>query len=100
MASKKTSTKTATSASGKQVDPERMREAEKEAVVGLKERIAEGIRASGLYNAVTDEVLQRSATDDAIGDFSWALTEDEKLLQVGGPRSDFRSTDPWRVMRI
>lgn len=45
-------------------------------------------------------VLPRSATDDAIGDFTWALTEDAKLLQYGGPRSDFRSTDPWRVMRI
>lgn len=44
--------------------------------------------------------LPRSATDDSIGDFSWALTEDAKLLQSGGPRSDFRSTDPWRVMRI
>ncbi|MFM9013772.1 MAG: LOG family protein, partial [Gemmatimonadota bacterium] len=42
----------------------------------------------------------RAATDDAIGDTAWALTEDAKLLQFGGPRSDFRSTDPWRVMRI
>ena len=42
----------------------------------------------------------RAATDDAIGDTAWALTEDAKLLQHGGPRSDFRSTDPWRVMRI
>ena len=42
----------------------------------------------------------RPATDDAIGDSAWALTEDAKLLQHGGPKSDFRSTDPWRVMRI
>ena len=42
----------------------------------------------------------RAATDDAIGDTAWALTEDAKLFQHGGPRSDFRSTDPWRVMRI
>ena len=88
------------SASGKRVDPERMREAAIESVAGLKERIDEGARASGMFNAVSDDVLQRSATDDAIGDFSWALTEDAKLLQYGGPRSDFRSTDPWRVMRI
>ncbi|MBX3173951.1 MAG: TIGR00730 family Rossman fold protein [Gemmatimonadaceae bacterium] len=47
-----------------------------------------------------DEVLPRAATDDSIGDFSWALTEDARLLQYGGPRSDFRATDPWRVMRI
>ena len=46
------------------------------------------------------EFLQRAANDDDIGDTSWALTEDAKLLQSGGPRSDFRATDPWRVMRI
>lgn len=42
----------------------------------------------------------RAANNDDIGDISWALTEDAKLLEHGGPRSDFRSTDPWRVMRI
>ncbi len=42
----------------------------------------------------------RPATDDFIGDTSWALTEDAMLLQYGGPRADFRSSDPWRVMRI
>ena len=47
-----------------------------------------------------EELLPRSANDDDIGDFSWALTEDAKLLESGGPRSDFRATDPWRVMRI
>ena len=47
-----------------------------------------------------EELLPRSANDDDIGDFSWALTEDAKLLEFGGPRSDFRTTDPWRVMRI
>jgi len=48
----------------------------------------------------SEEMLPRSANDDDIGDFSWALTEDAKLLEYGGPRSDFRTTDPWRVMRI
>ena len=48
----------------------------------------------------SEELLPRSANDDDIGDTSWALTEDAKLLQSGGPRADFRSTDPWRVMRI
>ena len=28
------------------------------------------------------------------------ITEDEKLLQQPGPRSDFTRTDPWRVLRI
>ncbi|MBA3853440.1 MAG: TIGR00730 family Rossman fold protein, partial [Gemmatimonas sp.] len=58
------------------------------------------MRASGQFPVVKDEVLPRAASDDAIGDFSWALTEDAKLLQYGGPKSDFRTTDPWRVMRI
>ena len=87
-------------ASGKRVDPERMHEAAQEAIAGLRERIDEGFRASGTMPAVREEKLPRTATDDAIGDFSWALTEDAKLLQYGGPRADFRSTDPWRVMRI
>ena len=100
MASKRTSSKTARAASGKEVDPERMLAAEKESVAGLKERIAEGVRASGVFSAMPEELLPRAATDDAIGDFSWALTEDAKLLQIGGPKSDFRSTDPWRVLRI
>jgi uncharacterized protein (TIGR00730 family) len=47
-----------------------------------------------------EELMPRSANDDHIGDSSWALTEDARLLQYGGPRADFRSTDPWRVMRI
>ncbi len=88
------------SASGKKVDPEMMSAAAGHSLAGLKERIEEGRRASGMFPAVKDEPLQRGATDDAIGDMAWALTEDARLLQSGGPRSDFRSTDPWRVMRI
>ena len=87
-------------ASGKRVDTARMEAAANESVAALKERIDEGRRASGVFPVVSDEVLQRAATDDWIGDSSWALTEDAKLLQYGGPKSDFRSTDPWRVMRI
>jgi uncharacterized protein (TIGR00730 family) len=37
--------------------------------------------------------------DDAIRDFEPVVTEDQKLLQKNGT-DDFRSTDPWRVMRI
>ena len=88
------------SASGNRVDPERMEAAAKESIAGLKERIDEGRRASGTFKAYADENLPRHANDDDIGDFSWALTEDAKLLQYGGPRADFRSTDTWRVMRI
>ncbi|MCC7001387.1 MAG: TIGR00730 family Rossman fold protein [Gemmatimonadaceae bacterium] len=77
-----------------------MEAAAKESIAGLKERIDEGRRASGTFKAYADEKLPRHANDDDIGDFSWALTEDAKLLQYGGPRADFRSTDTWRVMRI
>ena len=87
-------------ASGNRVDTARVEAAANESVAALKERIEEGRRASGVFPVVSDEVLQRAATDDWIGDSSWALTEDAKLLQYGGPKSDFRSTDPWRVMRI
>jgi uncharacterized protein (TIGR00730 family) len=92
--------KSARAASGNRVDSERMSEAANESIAGLKARIDEGRRASGVFPVMPDEVLQRSATDDWIGDTSWSLTEDAKLLQYGGPKSDFRSTDPWRVMRI
>ena len=87
-------------ASGNRVDSERMSEAANESIAGLKARIDEGRRASGVFPALPEETLQRAATDDWIGDSSWALTEDAKLLQYGGSKTDFRSTDPWRVMRI
>ena len=90
----------ARTASGKPANAERMNEAANLSIAGLQERIAEGARASGQLTTVQDEILQRRSNDDAIGDFSWALTEDQRLLQYGGPKSDFRSTDPWRVMRI
>ena len=98
--SSKPSTKPPRAASGKRVDSERMSAAANESIAGVKERIDEGRRASGAFPAMPEEVLQRAATDDWIGDSSWALTEDAKLLQYGGSKADFRSTDPWRVMRI
>ena len=90
----------AVTASGKRAKVEDMDAAANNAIAGLKARIDEGRRASGQFPAVKDEILPRAANDDSIGDFSWALTEDAKLLQYGGPKSDFRATDPWRVMRI
>jgi len=97
---KATKPKPARTASGKKADPARLDAAARESLQGLKDRMDEGMRASGQFPAAKDEVLPRAATDDSIGDFSWALTEDAKLLQYGGPKSDFRTTDPWRVMRI
>ena len=90
----------AKTASGKTADVARLDAAARESLLGYKARLAEGMRASGQFPVIKDEVLPRAASDDAIGDFSWALTEDAKLLQYGGPKSDFRATDPWRVMRI
>ncbi len=92
--------KAARAASGKPVDATTLAAASDAAVAGYKARVEEGRRASGRFAALKEEILPRAATDDAIGDFAWALTEDAKLLQYGGPKSDFRSTDPWRVMRI
>ena len=37
--------------------------------------------------------------EDAIRDLP-PVTEDEKLLQEHGPRTDFTRSDPWRVLRI
>ncbi len=99
----KSGAKVPRTASGNRADSERLDRASKEALVGLKERIEEGERASGAFPSKLEVATirhLRSATDDAIGDFRWALTEDAKLLQYGGPKSDFRSTDTWRVMRI
>ncbi len=93
-------TKPPKSARGAPIDPERLASASKESVAAYKARVEEGRRASGAFPAVRDDALPRAATDDAIGDTAWALTEDARLLQHGGPRPDFRSTDTWRVMRI
>lgn len=90
----------ARAASGKPVDAESITAASYASLAGLRARVEEGRRASGQFAAVKEQILPRAATDDAIGDFAWSLTEDAKLLQYGGPKSDFRSTDPWRVMRI
>ena len=88
------------SAGGNRVDPARITDAGNESVAALKARIEEGRRASGVFPTVDESIVPRAATDDAIGDMAWALTEDARLLQSGGPKADFRSTDPWRVMRI
>jgi hypothetical protein len=90
----------ALTAAGNRADPAQMVAASQKSVAGLKQRMEEGRRASGQHKVITDEILQRRSHDDLIGDSSWALTEDAKLLESGGPRRDFRSTDPWRVMRI
>jgi uncharacterized protein (TIGR00730 family) len=93
----------ARTAGGKKLNPEVMASAEQQALEGLKQRTEEGHlkagrtppsqQASGKMQVVTRTV------DEAIRDSS-PVTEDEKLLQQSGPRTDFTRTDPWRVMRI
>jgi len=93
----------ARTAGGKKLNPEVMASAEQQALEGLKQRTEEGHlkagrtppsqQAPGKLQAVTRTV------DEAIRDSS-PVTEDEKLLQQSGPRTDFTRTDPWRVLRI
>jgi uncharacterized protein (TIGR00730 family) len=70
------------------------------AVAARRERNGQGARETGA--PVFSGFRPRGATlvvDDAIRDFEPTVTADEKLLQTTGAE-DFRSTDPWRVMRI
>jgi hypothetical protein len=97
---KATAPKAARSASGKKVDPEQMEKAASESRAGLKARIDEGRRATERFADVEGVHLQRRATDDANGDKAGALPADARLHQSGGPLTVFRTTDPWRVMRI
>jgi uncharacterized protein (TIGR00730 family) len=84
------------------MDAERLRDASKEAVEGLRERTESGHRAAGRLPPSEASPARTSGAHRAV-DTSirnpFPLTEDSKLLQPG-PRDDFTQTDPWRVMRI
>ena len=72
---------------------------------GLRERTEAGHRAAGRTppSERKDEGRQSGAArviDESIRSVMGAVTEDEKLLQAGSSRTDFRQTDTWRVMRI
>jgi uncharacterized protein (TIGR00730 family) len=45
-------------------------------------------------------VVDESIRDSTAPGSRLSVTEDEKLLQLAGPRVDYTKTDPWRVMRI
>jgi len=83
-------------AGGKKMATSVLAAAEAEALAGLRERRKAGERAAQRTGARAERRLQ---LDDAIRD---AVTEDEKLLQLGQPAraDDFTRTDTWRVMRI
>jgi uncharacterized protein (TIGR00730 family) len=90
--------------SGKKMNLERMREAEREAVEGAKERADEGhMKAGRLPPSMTEAGRQAGATrviDEAIRDRTPWLTEDAKLLSSPDPYRAFTRSDPWRIMRI
>jgi uncharacterized protein (TIGR00730 family) len=87
-------------AGGKKMATSMLAAAEAEALAGLKERHQAGERAE--QRTAAPRIDRRRVVDDAIRDSYSAVTEDEKLLQLGTPSraTDFTRTDTWRVMRI
>jgi len=91
-------------AGGKNASPEVLAEASLTAQVGYRERTEAGHRAAGRTPPSEKTQARQSGAarviDDSIRSFTGPITEDEKLLQPGSSRDDFRQTDTWRVMRI
>ncbi|HNV74545.1 MAG TPA: TIGR00730 family Rossman fold protein [Gemmatimonadaceae bacterium] len=89
--------------SGRAMDPERLLDAGKEALEGLKERTETGHRAAGRKPPSETSTARTSGAhrviDASIRD-PLPLTEDAKLLQPTVAGEAFTRTDPWRVMRI
>lgn len=85
------------------MDPERLLDAGKEALQGLRERTETGHRAAGRKPPSEASTLRTSGAhrviDASIRD-PLPMTEDAKLLQSGPAYDDFTRTDPWRLMRI
>jgi uncharacterized protein (TIGR00730 family) len=101
---RKSTPKQPRTASGKKASPQVLAEAALSARDGLRDRTEAGHRAAG-RTPPSEASPSRSkgearVIDDAIRSYVNTLTEDEKLLQAGSSREDFRRTDPWRVMRI
>src|SRR5215510_1934316 len=97
-------TKPPRTAGGKNASPEVLAEASLTAQEGLRERTEAGHRAAGRTPPSEKTQARQSGAarvvDDSIRSFTGPITEDEKLLQPGTSRGDFRQTDTWRVMRI
>ena len=114
----RTTKKRPRTATGKPVDRTTLAAAESSAVRGVRERTAEGHRKAGRAPPPVERKSARGrmappagpaeertrprTIDESIRDRAaqLAVTEDEKLLQLSGPRVDYTKTDPWRVMRI
>src|SRR5437763_3373982 len=80
----------ARTAGGKKLNPQVLASAEQKALEGLKQRTEEGHLKAGRTppSQGTPKRAVMRAVDDAIRDSS-PVTEDEKLLQQTGPRTDF-----------
>src|SRR5688500_15337948 len=94
-------------ASGKKADLAVLEKAEHDSRAALRERTEEGHLKAGRTPPSQQTETRRAGAarviDDAIRDYVLPVTEDEKLLQSGSPRTpsaDFTRSDPWRVMRI
>src|SRR2546430_7375612 len=92
----------ARTAGGKKLNPEVMASAEQKALEGLKQRTEEGHLKAGRTPPSQGMAGRRSGGTVVIDDSirPAPVTEDEKLLQQPGPRTDFTRTDPRRVKRI
>jgi len=93
----------ARTAGGKKLNPQVMASAEQKALEGLKQRTEEGHLKAGRTPPSQGVAAGRRSGDTVVLDDAIRtapVTEDEKLLQQPGPRTDFTRTDPWRVMRI
>jgi len=88
-------------AGGKKMAASVLAAAEAEALAGLRASRQAGDQAARRSAPPIRDARPAVILDDAIRDAYPAITEDEKLLQLGQPsRDDFTRTDTWRVMRI
>ncbi len=103
MAQRKKPARRGASATARVLDPERLADAGKEALEGLRERTETGHRAAGRTPPSETSSARTSGAhrviDASIRD-PLPLTEDAKFLQPRVAGDVFTRTDPWRVLRI
>jgi uncharacterized protein (TIGR00730 family) len=99
--------RSARTASGKRTNPRLLREAQKEAQEGVRERTEAGWRMAGFTPPSQQQPGRRAGASRIVDESlraAFPVTEDGKLLQASGRvqdlQGDFTLTDPWRVMRI
>lgn len=103
MAQRKKSSRRGVTATARVLDPERLADAGKEALEGLRERTESGHRAAGRTPPSESSSARTSGAhrviDASIRD-PLPLTEDAKFLQPRVSGDVFTRTDPWRILRI